>query len=128
MKGRRLKNWEALKFMEDQMDGFIVSDGDKKHTWEELQAFFSIGALLSRCWHEYIEPPKPKTLVERFYDTIAPCVFDDRDEYFYYKCSEVDKFIDSIPERIDLAEAFAERFTPHILGRDVVLSWLKEMK
>ena len=129
MKGRQLKRWEVVRFMEEETAGFIVSSGDQNYTWQELKSVFAHD--ISVCsWYEYIEEPKPKTLAERHFDHgfySLKKASPRNNELASYIC-EVTQWLEAQPEnkpRIDLAEAFAERFSPDMIGREVVLSWLR---
>ena len=129
MKGRKLKNWEVMKFMEEGMPGFVVDENNEKYTWLGLRSVYE----LTYCFYEYIEEPKPKTLAERhfvhgFYSLKKASPRNN--ELASYFC-EVTQWLEAQPEnkpRIDLAEAFAERFRTGVVNRDVVLSWLREIK
>ena len=103
MRGRKLKDWEALRFMEDQRDGFIVNKNNLKYTWDELTGDYEIGRLVSSDWYEYIKDPKPKTLAERYSENY---------ELGNYIC-EVKEWLEQQPEnkpRIDILEKFESHF------------------
>ena len=122
-KGRKLKAWEAMKFMEEETAGFIVT-ADRCFTWQDLRAVFAEGEILTvRPWYEYREPPKPMTLADRFVEK-----WNTGTHTYMWQYKE---WLEAQPEskpRIDLAEAFAKKFNHDLIGREVILSWLKGMK
>ena len=128
-KGRQLKRWEVVRFMEEETAGFIVSSGDQNYTWtwQDLKSVFAHD--ISICsWYEYIEEPKIKTLAERYI------------EAFYAGESDVVKWLEDQPEnkpRIDILEKFESHFMSgerkvRCTERDDVIAemweFLKEMK